>query len=193
MSAPVSLLPNNATPLERALSQTGGRFNPPRRVPTLWNAATCPAALLPWLAWALSVDEWDHGWAVEKKRAVIAATIPVHEQKGTPAAIRTALAALGQPDAELIERADCLRHNGEARRNGLRRRFGLPGWPTFRVILKRPVTVDQAFQIQRLLTAVKRNCVVLLSVDFSAAALRRNGLHIRDGAYTRGVVNTSIN
>jgi hypothetical protein len=193
VSAPVSLLPNNAAPLERALSQTSGRFAPPRTVPTLWNAATCPAALLPWLAWALSVDEWDHGWSVEKKRAVVAASIAVHEQKGTPAAIRTALAALGQPDAELIERADCIRHDGQAQRNGLHRRRGLGGWPTFRIILKRPVTIDQAFMIKRLLASTKRNCVELLGIDFSQAALRRNGQHTRDGSYTRGTVNTSLN
>lgn len=193
MSAPDTLLPKNASPLERALSAATGRFSPPAIVPTLWNAATCPAAVLPFLAWALSVDEWDHGWSVEKKRAVIAAAREIHQKKGTPHAIRVSLASLGQPDAEIIERADCLRHNGEATRNGLRRRFGLPGWPTFRVILKRPVTVDQAFQIKRLLESTKRNCVKLLSIDFSQAALRRNGMATRSGAYTRGTVNTSIN
>ncbi|MDT3735557.1 MAG: phage tail protein I [Denitratisoma sp.] len=193
MSGPEALLPKNATALERAASQATGRFAPPRIVPTLWNAAACPPALLPFLAWALSVDEWDHGWSVEKKRAVIAAARQIHKKKGTPHAIRVSLASVGQPDADIIERADCLRHNGEATRNGLRRRFGLAGWPTFRVILKRPVTIDQAFQIRRLLESTKRNCVVLLSVDFAQAALRRNGLHVRDGSYTRGVVNTSIN
>lgn len=187
-----TLLPKNATALERALSQTNGRFTPAQIVPTLWNAATCPPAVLPFLAWALSVDEWDHGWSIEKKRAVILAARPIHKRKGTPHAIRVSLASVGQPDADIIERADCLRHNGEATRNGLRRRFGLPGWPTFRVILKRPVTVDQAWQIKRLLESTKRNCVVLLSVDFSQAALRRNGLHVRDGSYTRGLVITSI-
>lgn len=188
-----SLLPRNATSFERALSLAAARFSPARIVPTLWNAGACPAELLPWLAWALSVDEWDHGWSVEKKRAVISASIAIHQRKGTPGAIRTALAALGQPDAEIIERADCIYHNGAAVRDGTHRRRGLGGWPTFRVVLKRPVTVDQAQQIQRLLGSVKRNCVELLAIDYSQAALRRNGLHVRDGAYTRGVVNTSLN
>ncbi|MEW6166057.1 MAG: phage tail protein I [Pseudomonadota bacterium] len=192
MNAPVSLLPRNASAFERALSETGGRFAPPALVPTLWNATTCPAALLPWLAWALSVDEWDHGWSVEKKRAVVAAAIPVHEKKGTPAAIRTALAALGQPDADLVERADCVRRDGTALRDGLHRRRGLGGWPTFRIVLKRPVTIDQAHMIKRQLAGTKRNCVELLGIHFAQAALRRNGAHARDGSYTRGTVNTSI-
>lgn len=189
----MTLLPNNATRLERAFSVSSARFNPSRILPTIWNPATCPAALLPWLAWALAVDEWDHGWSVEKKRAVCAAAIPVHEAKGTPHAIRTSLAALGQPDADLIERADSIRRNGLALRNGLHHRRGLGGWPTFRVVLHRPVTVDQAFQIKRQLAATKRNCVELLAIDFAQAALRRNGTYTRNGAYTRGTVNTQIN
>lgn len=192
MSQPDDLLPRNSTPLERALSRTAGRFNPPAVVPTLWNAATCPPAVLPFLAWSLSVDEWDHGWSVEKKRAVIAAARQIHQKKGTPQAVRTALASVGQPDAEIIERADCIRHNGAAQRNGRHRRRGLAGWATYRIILKRPVTVDQAFQIQRLLGAVQRNCIELLGIDYSQAALRRNGMAARNGAYTRGVVNTSL-
>lgn len=192
MSQPDHLLPKNATALERAFSVAAGRFNPPAVVPSLWNPATCPAAVLPFLAWALSVDEWDHGWPIEKKRAVIAAARAIHQKKGTPLAVRTSLAALGQPDADLIERADCLRRDGSAMRNGLRRRFGQAGWPTFRIVLKQPITVDQAFQIQRLLESTKRNCVKLLSIDYSQAALRRNGAARRNGAYTRGIVNTSL-
>jgi phage tail P2-like protein len=186
------LLPRNSTPLERAASLAIGRFNPPKIVPSLWNAATCPPAVLPFLAWALSVDEWDHDWSIDKKRAVIAAARQIHKKKGTPFSVRTALASLGQPDAEILERADCIRRNGVAIRNGVHRRRGLAGWATYRVILKRPVTIDQAFQIKRLLAAVQRNCIELLAIDYSQAAIRRNGLVLRDGNYTRGVVNTSI-
>lgn len=188
-----TLLPPSSTPLERAVARLlGQRLAAPRIVPTLWDADTCPAALLPYLAWSLSVDEWGHGWSVEKKREVIKAAREIHQKKGTPLAIRRSLAAVGHPDAELIERADCIRHDGTARRNGLHRRRGLGGWPTFRVILKRPVTVDQAWMIKRLLDSTKRNCVELLAIDYSQAALRRNGVARRNGAYTRGVVNTQL-
>lgn len=188
-----ALLPFNSTPFERSLSLASARFNPARTLPAIWNPATCQAALLPWLAWALAVDEWDYGWPVEKKRTVIAAAIAVHERKGTPSAIRTSLAALGHPDADIIERADSIRRNGVALRNGMHRRRGLSGWPTFRVVLYRPVTIDQAYQIKRMLEATKRNCVELLAIDFAQAPLRRNGLYTRNGAYTRGTVNTQIN
>ena len=183
-----SLLPPASTPLERAIEQTQARFAPALRIPALWNAETCPPDFLPYLAWALSVDEWDQGWSIEKKRAAIREARFIHERKGTPSAIRRALAALGQPDAELIERADCIRRDGSARHDGRHHRYGRDGWATFRIILHRPVTIDQAQQIKRLLAAVKRNCVHLVAIDFSRATLRRNGTAARTGIYTRGVV-----
>ncbi len=60
-----------------------------------WNPATCPAELLPWLAWAFSVDIWDTSWTDAQKRAAINASVAVHRHKGTPAAMKTALDALG--------------------------------------------------------------------------------------------------
>lgn len=61
----------------------------------LWSPQTCPAAQLPWLAWALSVDEWDATWPEETKRQVIAASIEQHRKKGTVGALRRALQRLG--------------------------------------------------------------------------------------------------
>lgn len=188
MSAVPSLLPPVSTSLERAIEQTQARYWPPARVPGLWSADDCPEDFLPYLAAALSVDEWSHGWPVEKKRAVVREAIYIHEHRATPAAIRRALAALGHPDADLVERADYVKRNGTARRDGRHRRFGQAGWATYRVILHRPVTIDQAQQIKRLLLAVGRNCVHLVALDFSRATLRRNGVARRNGQYTRGVV-----
>ncbi|MCD9124037.1 phage tail protein I, partial [Cupriavidus sp. UGS-1] len=49
-----SLLPPNATPLERNLATVGAEAIAGVPVPLrdLWNPATCPPALLPFLAWA---------------------------------------------------------------------------------------------------------------------------------------------
>lgn len=90
------LLPPAQTRLEAAL----GRSMPPvgltpEVIATLWNPATCPAALLPWLAWALSVDEWDTAWSEATQRAVCAASFPIHRKKGTVGAVRRAMAAIG--------------------------------------------------------------------------------------------------
>ncbi|WP_240332504.1 phage tail protein I [Pseudomonas aeruginosa] len=61
MSMP--LLPRNATELEQLAAQALADI---QRVPiplrTLWNPSTCPVPLLPYLAWAFSVDRWDSKW-----------------------------------------------------------------------------------------------------------------------------------
>jgi phage tail P2-like protein len=93
----VSLLPISASPRERALltaELARLSVHTPERIATIWNPATCPAALLPWLAWAVSVDVWDATWSEATKRAVIAAAPAVHRLKGTRVAVRRALDAL---------------------------------------------------------------------------------------------------
>lgn len=90
------LLPLNATPQERALSLATGRvvgMDIPNR--ELWNPQTCPAALLPWLAWALHVDDWDSGWSERQKRNVIAASFIVHKLKGTVGAVKRVANSFG--------------------------------------------------------------------------------------------------
>lgn len=67
----------------------------PVRVRDVWNAQTCPEGLLPWLAWAYSVDDWEETWTAEQKRATIQKSVEVHRYKGTIGAVREALAALG--------------------------------------------------------------------------------------------------
>jgi phage tail P2-like protein len=95
------LLPPNATPQERALSLTTGRaVDVP--IKTLWSPHTCPTGVLPWLAWALSVDEWDATWPEQTQRNVIAASIEQHRRKGTIGALRAALQRLGY-DVEIDE------------------------------------------------------------------------------------------
>lgn len=88
----VSILPPNSLPLERALeSVIAERFGIPVDVAALWNPQTCPAELLPWLAWGLSVDLWDADWSEAVKRAAIADAIPFQKRKGTPASLRLVL------------------------------------------------------------------------------------------------------
>ncbi|STH81317.1 tail protein I (GpI) [Escherichia coli] len=64
------LLPVGSSPLEVAAAAA---FSEIQRVPvplrTLWNWRTCPVKLLPYLAWALSVDRWDEKWPEATKRS----------------------------------------------------------------------------------------------------------------------------
>lgn len=91
-----ALLPPNASRLERGIGLAMDRLS---RVPVvvreMWDPATCPVGHLPWLAWAFSVDDWDSAWPADTKRAVIQASYEVHAHKGTVAALRAAIDALG--------------------------------------------------------------------------------------------------
>lgn len=88
------LLPPNRSPLEaRAAASHPLALPVPLR--TLYNPATCPAELLPFLAWAFSVDVWEADWPEATKRRVIAENFAVHRIKGTRLAVEKALAAMG--------------------------------------------------------------------------------------------------
>lgn len=88
----MTLLPPNSTALERALDQTGARLTDvPVPLRDLWNPATCPAHLLPWLAWGVSIDFWNGDWSEAEKREAIAGAIEAQRRKGTPASLRQVL------------------------------------------------------------------------------------------------------
>ncbi|SLY38358.1 phage tail protein I [Klebsiella variicola] len=62
---------------------------------TLWTPTACPVDLLPYLAWALSVDRWDKGWPAERKIAAIRKSYWLHRRKGTRAAVRRVVEDMG--------------------------------------------------------------------------------------------------
>lgn len=91
-----NLLPPNASIVEENLDEALSRIeNVPTPARTTINPDTAPAQILPWMAWAQSVDNWEVDWTEPQKRAVIKAAYAVHRQKGTVFALRTALEALG--------------------------------------------------------------------------------------------------
>lgn len=100
-----SLLPPNATPLERAL-EAGVTMPPPVDAAALADAVadpmTAPAFLLPWLAYGESVDAWDADWSEADKRTAIAGSIAMHRKKGTRASVEDVLSRFDQL-ARLIE------------------------------------------------------------------------------------------
>ena len=92
--APRSLLPPNATALERAMERaTDLPIDLPIR--QLWSAADCPASLLPYLAWTLGVEDWNSDWPASVKRAAVADACAIHREKGTLAGMRRLLARAG--------------------------------------------------------------------------------------------------
>lgn len=91
------LLPPNATESERAISESIARMADGVQAPLrdLWDPSSIPSALLPWLAWAYSVDDWNSEWSDAQKRAAIQKSVEIHRYKGTIGSVREALTALG--------------------------------------------------------------------------------------------------
>ncbi|MGR4971353.1 MULTISPECIES: phage tail protein I [unclassified Pseudomonas] len=94
--ADAPLLPSNSTPLERQAAQALAQI---QRVPiplrTLYSPDLCPLPLLPYLAWAFSVDRWDSKWTEAAKRAAIRSAYYIHSRKGTIGSLRRVVEPLG--------------------------------------------------------------------------------------------------
>ncbi|ANF87748.1 Tail protein I [Pseudomonas antarctica] len=90
------LLPGNSTPLERQAAQALAQIQyVPIPLRQLCNPDTCPVDLLPYLAWAFSVDRWDSKWTEAAKRAAIRSSHYIHSRKGTIGALRRVVEPLG--------------------------------------------------------------------------------------------------
>lgn len=97
------LLPSNATAQERALTETVSRVSDvPVVVREMWNPDTVPVDVLPWLAWAFSVDDWDSSWTTDQKRETIKQSVVSQRIKGTIGAVKKQLFALGY-DITILE------------------------------------------------------------------------------------------
>ena len=94
MANNAEILPPNATPRMRALdAAVADRMGAvPADIAAVRSIQSCPIGWLPWLAWELSVDQWDADWSDAEKRAAVASAIADHRIKGTRAAVARALA-----------------------------------------------------------------------------------------------------
>lgn len=104
-----TLLPNTSTKFEKDLEQTGFFANrPPEgfKFQWIWNPHLCPKELLPWLAWSLDVDDFQHDWPEQKKRDVIAAAPTVNRKKGTLESIRRAIRSAGLGEITITENSE---------------------------------------------------------------------------------------
>ena len=100
MSAP--LLPPNASTFERGFEEAARERHPlpAHLVGDTFDPDRCPAAVLPFLAWHLSIDLWDESWDEAKKRSVCRNAMRLHRLKTTPAGIRAHVRLTG---AEVVE------------------------------------------------------------------------------------------
>lgn len=156
------LLPSNSTPLERVLADVQVNDLPvPLR--ELMDPQRCPVALLPYLAWAWSVDRWDPQWQESVKRNAVAAAFRIHQHKGTIAALRRVVEPLGY----LLEIVEWWQTTP----------LGEPG--TFRMrigVLESGITEEMYEEVERLIEDAKPLTRHLIGLDISLEARGRIGV-----------------
>lgn len=184
-----SLLPPNASRLERSAAASGAHISglptPPRYVR---NPSACPAPLLPFLAWELSVDEWNPNWGEDVKRKVITESVNIHRHKGTRGAVSRALAAVfGADNFTLIEGANAGRYDGTKAYNGLHYYTHGDYWARYSVLIKQPISIEQAATLRRLLAFVAPVRCHLHRLDFTQGLNAYNGAIRYDNTFTHGV------
>lgn len=183
-----TLLPPNATTQERALDSATARIGEvPAPLRDVWNPDTCPASMLPWLAWAFGVDEWDAGWPEEAKRNTIRDAVMIQRRKGSVWSIKRAIANAGYGDSMLIEGNSNNFHNGAFTHNGLKTYGDPTEWARYRFILTRPISNAQAAQVRRILDTVAPARCHLIEMIFTEASNLYDGAISYNGAFNHGV------
>lgn len=184
------LLPPNASQLERDLDASIGQaLDIPVRLADVWDPFNCPLGILPWLAWAFSVDLWDENWSVEARRNTTAASLAFHKRKGSPGSMRDALRAAGYGEVEIIERLDIRRRDGTILRDGSHFYSESEHWAWYSIVLLRPVSIAQAAQVREILSRAQPERCKLHELRYDQALNLRDATILRDGTFTRGVVD----
>lgn len=183
-----SLLPINRTASEKAVDDATARMGDvPVPIGDLWDAHSCPASLLPWLAWALSVDNWDADWTEGTKRFVLAEAVKVHRKKGTVSAVAASLSTAGFGDARIIEQWGAANYDGSHSHDGSITHEKASDWATYKLRLSRAVSIAQAQAVREILEIVAPARCHLFGLDYAEALNLHNGAILYDGTYSHGV------
>ncbi|MEW4338491.1 phage tail protein I [Chromobacterium vaccinii] len=182
------LLPPNRTALEAALADTLVLDLDPSILRGLADSARCPAALLPWLAWERSVEQFAAAKTEAQQRALIASSVEVHRRKGTISAVRQVFRDLGLGEVQIDEGTAGYCYDGAMAYDGFASYGDPDGWAEYRVRIDKLLSVEQAAAARALLADVAPARCVLWGLDFSGAELIYNEVAAYDGKYTFGVV-----
>lgn len=188
------LLPSNFNAFERELARQTATLDliDPAVISTIWDPWACPAALLDFLAWAMSVDIYDAGWSEITKRQSIADSPYYHRIKGTRRAVEMALERSGRPFS-LIEWFEQVPHG----RRGTARAFIETSMADIPAVLKqtapfvfaakpksRPVTIGAGEATHGVVTLIAGLCdetLVTISPYAFAGENRAGGLAVGVG------------
>ena len=190
MTEPLQLPP----PLEgdislRTLGRLAGRLdNIDLSVLMVFLVDIVDSSALPWLGeqFSLSGDGWELAESDDVRRMLIKAAIELHRYKGTPWSIREVIRRFGFGEVDLIEGTGRLSYDGNRSYNGLFDHGDAAAWAVYRVILKQPITNDQAAMLRQTLAAFAPARCHLASLEYQSVAIRYNNTAIHDGSYNHG-------
>ncbi|EEU9502623.1 TPA: phage tail protein I [Escherichia coli] len=190
MTEPLQLPP----PLEgdislRTLGRLAGRLdNIDLSVLMVFLVDIVDSSALPWLGeqFSLSGDGWELAESDDVRRMLIKAAIELHRYKGTPWSIREVIRRFGFGEVDLIEGTGHLSYDGNRSYNGLFVHGDAAAWAVYRVILKQPITNDQAAMLRQTLAAFAPARCHLASLEYQSVAIRYNNTAIHDGSYNHG-------
>ncbi|MGT3393056.1 phage tail protein I [Escherichia coli] len=190
MTEPLQLPP----PLEgdislRTLGRLAGRLdNIDLSVLMVFLVDIVDSSALPWLGeqFSLSGDGWELAESDDVRRMLIKAAIELHRYKGTPWSIREVIRRFGFGEVDLIEGTGRLSYDGNRSYNGLFVHGDAAAWAVYRVILKQPITNDQAAMLRQTLAAFAPARCHLASLEYQFVAIRYNNTAIHDGSYNHG-------
>jgi phage tail P2-like protein len=168
-----SLLPPNATAVERAIEQPiavrlAAMASPLR---SLWGPVEdIPAAYLPTIAWGLGVDEWDPALSVARQREIVASALDLNRRRGTVGSVRIALADAGFGAVEIEEGVMSWRYGDPVS-------YGDPGltyssvdaWAQYRITFVRPLSPAQAETVRRILDRTAPARCHLYAISYAVA------------------------
>lgn len=142
---------------------------------------TCPASVLPFLAWALSVDVWPAGANEQDKRAIVKAAVETHRIKGTPKSIKDALKVAGYGEVTIREGVDAWQLDGSVKLDGTRQFSKEGGWASWEVDVENsdPVPTDD---LVALLTQTAPGRCRLVSIGHAKVFSRLDGTWLLDGS-----------
>ena len=190
MTEPLQLPP----PLEgdislRTLGRLAGRLdNIDLSVLMVFLVDIVDSSALPWLGeqFSLSGDGWELAESDDVRRMLIKAAIELHRYKGTLWSIREVIRRFGFGEVDLIEGTGRLSYDGNRSYNGLFVHGDAAAWAVYRVILKQPITNDQAAMLRQTLAAFAPARCHLASLEYQSVAIRYNNTAIHDGSYNHG-------
>lgn len=174
----------------RAQERLVGRFAKlPLQPIVVYDFDNVDASALPHLAEQFGLLEigWELAETEAAQRAMLKAAIELQRHRGTVWSVRQVFRLLGLGEIDIEEGRSGYRRDGTQQRDGfvVRGEHSLR-WAEYRIHCHRLLTLKQAAAARRLLENLAPKRDQLYEIDFSEAALIRNGFASRDGTYSRG-------